>query len=79
MAGRMAFRALSLMSLSGKHLLVFGSERPWLEACALAAGAAKVTTIEYSPIKSNWPTIDVITPEEAVRPLHKGDVRAMDV
>jgi hypothetical protein len=29
----------------GGHLLVIGSENPWLESCALAAGAKHVTTL----------------------------------
>jgi len=72
--GRMAFAALKQMSLYGKHIAVFGSERPWLEACALAAGAEKVVTIEYSHIISHHPSIEVITPEEAGRRWSNGSL-----
>lgn len=34
-------------SVKGKHILVIGSERPWIEVLLLAAGASKVTTVEY--------------------------------
>ena len=51
--------------LNGGHVLVVGSENPWLEACALAAGAAKVTTLEYGKITSTHPLIDTMTPDEA--------------
>ena len=41
------YKALKLMKsvTGGGHLLVIGSENPWLESCALAAGAKKVTTL----------------------------------
>merc|ERR1711865_600749 len=36
--------AMKRMDLNGKHVLVIGSRRPWVEACALEAGARHVTT-----------------------------------
>ena len=33
------------MDLKDKHVLVIGSERPWIEAMALQTGATKVTTL----------------------------------
>ena len=33
------------MDLKDKHVLVIGSEQPWLEAMILEAGASKVTTL----------------------------------
>jgi hypothetical protein len=39
-------------NITGQHFLVIGSERPWVEACLLAAGAAKVATIKPSPLHS---------------------------
>eukprot|EP00551_Chaetoceros_affinis_P003455 CAMPEP_0203651184 /NCGR_PEP_ID=MMETSP0088-20131115/26672_1 /ASSEMBLY_ACC=CAM_ASM_001087 /TAXON_ID=426623 /ORGANISM="Chaetoceros affinis, Strain CCMP159" /LENGTH=418 /DNA_ID=CAMNT_0050510221 /DNA_START=98 /DNA_END=1354 /DNA_ORIENTATION=- len=53
---------LNKMSIYGKSVLVIGSERPWLEAAALLAGAAKVTTLEYAEIDSQHPQIDTYTP-----------------
>ena len=39
----------SHMSMRDKHVLVIGSEKPWLEAFILEAGAKKVTTLgKYS-------------------------------
>ena len=75
---RMALAALKQMSLYGKRIAVFGSERPWLEACALAAGAEKVVTIEYSHIISHHPSIEVITPEEAGRRWSNGSLGLFD-
>ena len=33
------------MQLKDKHVLVIGSETPWLEAILLSRGAKKVTTL----------------------------------
>ena len=51
------------MDLKGKSVLVIGSERPWLEVAALAAGATNVTTLEYGSIISHHPQILTLTPE----------------
>jgi hypothetical protein len=45
------------------HVLVIGSERPWVEACVLAAGAAQVTTLEYGALISEHPKIKAYTPD----------------
>lgn len=50
--------------LKEKSVLVIGSEQPWLESAALAAGATKVTTLEYSAIESWHPRIETMTPKE---------------
>jgi hypothetical protein len=36
---------LKYLNVVGKHVLVIGSTSPWVEACALAQGAAHVTTL----------------------------------
>ena len=33
------------MNMKGKHVLVIGTENPWLEALILEGGAEKVTTL----------------------------------
>mmetsp|Transcript_39260 Transcript_39260/g.65158 ORF Transcript_39260/g.65158 Transcript_39260/m.65158 type:complete len:346 (+) Transcript_39260:83-1120(+) len=35
----------------GKHVLVLGSQTPWLEAALLAFGASAITTVEYQPTR----------------------------
>jgi hypothetical protein len=35
---------------SGPHVLVVGAAEPWFESLALAAGAARVTTVEYNAL-----------------------------
>lgn len=54
----------SKMDLVGKSVLVVGSELPWVEVCALAAGASKVTTLEYAEIHSTHPQIQTMNPKE---------------
>eukprot|EP00039_Didymoeca_costata_P018989 m.335821 g.335821 ORF g.335821 m.335821 type:complete len:435 (+) comp17685_c0_seq1:121-1425(+) len=51
--------------VAGGHVLVVGSVSPWVEACALAAGAAKITTLEYGVLNSTHPKVNTITPDEA--------------
>ena len=54
---------LAALDLKGKHVLVIGSEDPWVEAICLALGAAKVTTLEYGKILSLHPQIETLTPQ----------------
>lgn len=46
------------------RVLVIGSEDPWVEACALEAGAKEVVTLEYGEIKSLHPQIKAYTPKD---------------
>ena len=55
---------LRMKTVRGGHVLVIGSENPWLESCALAAGAAKVTTLEYGYISSEHPQLETMTPSK---------------
>ena len=40
-----------------KHVLVVGSESPWVEAIVLAVGAKFVTTLEYNKIVTTHPQV----------------------
>ena len=62
------------LSVQGRHMLVVGSENPWLEAVLLACGAAKVTTVEYGKIKSTHPQIATMTPWELNERFLSGDL-----
>ena len=55
---------LRMKTVRNGHVLVIGSENPWLESCALAAGAAKVTTLEYGNIISEHPQLETMTPNK---------------
>ena len=46
----------------GKHILVIGSTRPWIEAILLAEGARHITTLEYNPYPTENPKITTISP-----------------
>ena len=46
------------------HILVIGSQTPWIEAILLELGAAKITTVDYTPIECHHPDIETITPED---------------
>ncbi|CAL6339225.1 unnamed protein product [Bathycoccus prasinos] len=50
--------------IMNKHVLVIGSERPWLEGMLLAFGAKFVTTLEYGSIIAEHPQLDTITVTE---------------
>jgi hypothetical protein len=49
-------------AVSGKAGIVWGSERPWVEAHLARAGAAHVTTVEYGRIVSDHPRFTTTTP-----------------
>lgn len=50
--------------VQNQSVLVIGSESPWIEALALAAGAANVTTLEYGEIHSFHPQVKTYTPDK---------------
>ena len=50
-----------------KHILVIGSELPWIESILLHEGAGKVTTLEYNPYPTNHPRIITISPIDFAR------------
>lgn len=63
----------------GKHVLVLGSERPWLEALVLYLGAQHVTTLEYGHIDNKHPNITTITPDEFRKAYVDGDNIQYDI
>ena len=55
-----------------KHVLVIGSENPWVEAICLANGARHVTTLEYGHIDSQHPDVSSILPSELNKMFRDG-------
>lgn len=55
-------RALRLLDVKDKHVVVFGSMDPWYESLVLAAGAADVVTVEYNRLSYDHPRITTVTP-----------------
>ena len=56
--------AVRVADLTGKRVMVVGSENPWVEAVCLAAGAREVVTLEYGTINSEHPQISSMTPAQ---------------
>ena len=56
-----------LDEVRGGNVLVIGSQTPWIEAMLIELGAAKVTTVDYTPIENHHPQIETLTPEELSR------------
>ncbi|EKX32407.1 hypothetical protein GUITHDRAFT_82324 [Guillardia theta CCMP2712] len=65
-------------TVKGGHVLVLGSENPWVEACVLAAGAKRVTTLEYGKIHSRHPRVGTVTPAEAFDLFQRGRLGPFD-
>merc|ERR1712194_98968 len=53
-----------LKHIRGATVLIIGTYRPWLEVCALAAGAKQGVTLEYGRILSTDSRIHTYRPEE---------------
>jgi hypothetical protein len=66
------------MNVRGAHVLVIGSQRPWLETLVLEAGATHVTTLEYAEIISEYPKITTITPDEFAEKFLDGTLPQFD-
>lgn len=72
-------QAMEAIPVAGKHVLVIGTQRPWVEALALAAGAARVTTLEYGRITSDHPKLDSYTPDRFAADFRAGSLPQFDV
>jgi len=66
------FAAVRKVDVRGKHVLVIGSENPWVEAICLANGARHVTTLEYGRIESQHPDVSSILPKDLNKLYHDG-------
>ena len=54
-----------MLDIGEKHILVIGSETPWIETMALHhLGAKKVTTLDYHKMKCEDPRINLIHASE---------------
>ena len=72
------FTSVRKANVRGKHVLVIGSETPWVEAICLANGARHVTTLEYGHIESQHPDVTSILPTEFNRLYHGGAAPQFD-
>jgi len=70
--------AVTSVGMKGKRCLVIGSEKPWVEAVLLAAGAKSVVTLEYGKIKSTHPQVTTMLPNEFAKAYLGGTLRTFD-
>ena len=52
---------LTYLDVKDKHVLVYGSQSPWIEVILLEAGARKITSIDYMEITSEHERIETMT------------------
>jgi hypothetical protein len=64
--------------VQGGRVLVIGSERPWVEACVLAAGASSVVTLEYGQINCTHPRVSTMTPVDFKDAFEDGSLGQFD-
>ena len=64
--------------LRGGRVLVIGSHIPWVEACALAAGAKSTVTLEYGEIRSEDTRVDVLLPSAFKEQFASGTLGTFD-
>ncbi len=55
-------RLLQNLQISGHRVLVLGSEKPWVEVAALAAGARQTVTLEYGALVTEDERMEAYTP-----------------
>mmetsp|Transcript_2942 Transcript_2942/g.6688 ORF Transcript_2942/g.6688 Transcript_2942/m.6688 type:complete len:200 (-) Transcript_2942:23-622(-) len=65
-------------SIREGHVLVIGSERPWIEACLVHAGAREITTLEYGKIQSEHAKVRTMIPAEAREAFANGTMPSFD-
>jgi len=63
---------------AGGSGMVMGSEKPWVECLALAAGASRVTTWEYSRIVTDHPKLHAAPTKELARGFASGALGPVD-
>ena len=61
-----------------KHILVVGSETPWIEVLLLYEGAGKITTLEYNTYPTNHHNITTISPIEFAKLVNANQAPMFD-
>ncbi len=73
------YRLLRRIGMRGKRVLVVGSQRPWCETAALAAGAKETVTLEFGRILASHPKMKAFTPDEFSSAYLSGNMPLFDV
>jgi len=63
-ASEKTYEAANVVNVTGKNVLVIGSQSPWLEAVLLSRNAKKVVTVEYGFFLSEYPSLEFIRPNQ---------------
>ena len=66
------------MDIKNQHVLVIGTQVPWIEAILLELGAKKVTILEYNDILSEHPQLFPIKPSDFAEKYLNGTLELFD-
>lgn len=60
------------MDVEGKHILVIGSQTPWVEVVLLSNGVGHITTMDYNPLRTDHPNITLISTQDFANLVNEG-------
>ena len=66
------------MDVKNQHILVIGTQVPWIEAILLDMGAKKITILEYNDIVSEHPKLFPIKPKDFTQKYLNGTLEQFD-
>ena len=66
------------MDVQNQHILVIGTQVPWIEAILLDMGAKKITILEYNDIVSQHPQLFPIKPKDFAQKYLNGTLEKFD-
>ncbi len=66
------------LDVKEKHVLVIGSQRPWVEVVLLEHNVGNVTTLDYAKLQSEHPKLRTITPSELAEKYLSGSLPKFD-
>ena len=66
------------MDVKNQHILVIGTQVPWIEAILLDMGAKKITILEYNDIVSQHPQLFPIKPKDFAQKYLNGTLEKFD-
>ena len=66
------------MNVSNQHVLVIGTQSPWIEAILLELGAKHVTILEYNDIINDHPQLTPIKPRDFATKYLNGTLETFD-
>jgi len=70
--------AAEVINVTGKTVLVIGSQTPWLEAVLIHRNVSKVITLEYGWFISEHPKWELVRPHDFYQRYHEGSLEKFD-